>query len=238
MPDKPLAFTEHLDELRRRVLVMLVSTALFSSAAFYFAKDILRLLKVPAGSSLGTLAVFSPTAAVLCFIKIAVFSGLIFSVPVFLYELWMFILPAIDPRIAQRGFWFILSGTLLFAVGVLFGYFVLLPAALKFLLNIARSEIQYIISLDEYLSFVLILLVGTGVVFEIPILVLILAKLGVLTSTKMAQGWRIAIVVILIAAAVITPTPDVVNMILMSLPMFILYGVSIFVARFSEKKEK
>ena len=236
MQDKPLAFTEHLDELRKRVSMVLVSVAFFSIVAFSFVEKILFWLKIPAGSTLGTLTVFSPTAAILSFIKIAFFSGLILSTPVILYELWMFIRPALNPRAARRGSWFILVGTVLFVLGVLFGYGVLLPAALKFLLNIGRSELQYLISLDEYLSFVLILLVGTGIVFEMPVLVLILSKLGILTAHKMVRGWRVAVVVILTAAAVITPTPDAVNMILMSLPMFFLYGISILVARFSEKK--
>jgi len=236
MEDTKLPLLDHLEEIRRRCFVALFFLVLFSALSFLYVNDILRILKWPAGDRLGTLAVFSPTAAILSFIKIAFSCGLVLTVPVFLYELWMFIKPALDKDAAKNGLLFILSGSLLFVSGVLFSFFFLIPASLQFLLSVGRGELEFIISLDSYISFILVLALGGGVVFQMPMLVFVLSKFGILTAKRMAQSWRAAVVIILLAAAVITPTPDAVNMILMSLPMFMLYFLSIGVARIAEKK--
>ncbi len=236
MEDQKLPLLDHLEEIRRRCFVVLFFLILFSILSFLYVTDILRVLKMPAGDRLGTLAVFSPTAAILSFIKIAFSCGLALTVPVFLYELWMFIKPALDKRAAKNGLLFILSGSLLFISGVLFSFFFLIPASLQFLLSVGRGELEFIISLDSYISFVLVLALGGGVVFQMPMLVFVLSKFGILTAKRMAQSWRAAVVIILLTAAIITPTPDAVNMILMSLPMFMLYLLSIGVARIAEKK--
>ena len=237
MQDKPMDLGSHLDEARKRLLVAFFSFAVLSCASFYFVEDLLRVLKIPAGDALGTLSVFSPTAAILSFIKIALGGGLILSIPIFLYQIWMFVRPAMEDRVARMGIWFILFGTLLFISGGVFSYFIILPASLKFLLSVGRGELQFLISLDSYVSFILILLLGGGVIFQMPLVVLVLSKIGVITASQMIRGWRIAIVVILIVAAFITPTPDLVNMTIMALPMMALYIISIGIAKFSEKKK-
>ncbi len=237
MQDKPMALGLHLDEARKRLLVALFSLVVLSCVSFYFVQDILRVLKIPAGDALGTLSVFSPTAAILSFIKVGLAGGLILSIPVFLYQIWMFVRPSMEDRVARLGIWFVLFGTLLFLSGGIFSYFFILPASLKFLLSVGRGELQFLISLDSYVSFVLLLLLGGGVIFQMPLIVLVLSKIGVITAGQMIRGWRIAIVVILIAAAFITPTPDLVNMALMALPMMVLYVISIGIAKFTERKK-
>lgn len=238
MPDLPLTLSGHLDELRKRIFPVLFSLIFFSAASFYFAKDLIWILKWPASGQIDTLAVFSPTAAILAYIKISLAVGLIFSLPVLLYEAWMFVLPALGRGYAGKGLVFIFSGTLLFILGATFNFFILLPASIKFLMELGKDQLQFIISLDSYVSFVLFLALGGGLVFELPLLVFALAKFGILTAGKIIRGWRVAIVGILIAAAVLTPTPDVVNMILMSLPMFFLYFVCIGVAALAERGKK
>ena len=237
MPEKFLPFTSHLEELRRRVLTVLFSFLFFFSVSFYFVEDILAWLKIPAGESLGILAVFSPTAAFLSFMKIAFAAGLVFSLPVFLHELWLFIAPALEARHAKKGLFFIILGWGLFLIGMLFSFFYLLPPALNFLLNIGKNELQFIISLDSYLTFVLFLTLGAGVVFEMPVLVFFLSKIGWLTAEKMLKNWRLAVVLILVSAALVTPTPDPINLFLMAFPMFLLYVLSILVAAWAGKKE-
>lgn len=237
MRDKPMALGLHLDEARKRLLAALFSFVVLSCVSFYFVQDILRILKIPAGEALGTLSVFSPTAAILSFIKIGVAGGLVLSSPVFLYQLWMFARPAMEDRIARLGALFVFLGTLLFLSGGIFSYFFILPASLKFLLSVGRGELQFLISLDSYVSFVLLLLLGGGVIFEMPLLVLILSKIGVITARQMIRAWRAAVVVILVLAAFLTPTPDLVNMALMAVPMMVLYILSIGIAKLSEKKK-
>ena len=236
MQDKPMDLGSHLDEARKRLLIAFVSFIVLSCVSFYFVEDILHILKNPAGDALGTLSVFSPTAAILSFIKVGITGGLILSMPIILYQIWMFVRPAVEDRVAHLGVWFVLFGTLLFLSGGIFCYFFLLPASLKFLLSVGRGELQFLISLDSYVSFVLILLLGGGVIFQMPLVVLVLSKTGAITAGQMIRGWRIAIVAILIIAGFITPTPDLVNMALMALPMAVLYILSIGIAEFSEKK--
>ncbi len=233
--DRPLLLGAHLEELRKRILWVLLSVLFFSGVSFYFVNDLIRMLKWPAAGQIDTLAVFSPTAAILAYMKVALTAGLVCALPLCLYEAWMFISPALGLRHIRNGVLFIFSGTLCFIVGAAFNFFVLIPASVKFLLSLGRGELQYVISLESYISFVLSLLLAGGLVFEMPILAFVLSKYAILTSTKMIGGWRIAAVFILVAAAVLTPTPDAVNMLLLSLPMFFLYLVCIGVALFAEK---
>lgn len=237
MKDKPMLLGAHLDEARKRLLVVFFWLVVLSCVSFYFVEELLRILRIPAGDALGTLSVFSPTAAILSFIKIGVAGGLILSTPIFLYQLWMFVRPAVEDRVARLGVWFVLFGTLFFLSGGIFSYFFILPASLRFLLSIGREELQFLISLDSYVSFVLLLLLGGGVIFQMPLVVLVLAKIGVITAGQMIRGWRFAIVVILFVAAFITPTPDFVNMALMALPMMVLYILSIGIAKCAGKKQ-
>ncbi len=240
MGQKLLPLTGHLEELRKRILWVIGPFLFFFGLSFFFIEKLIRILKHPAGDELGTLAVFSPTAAILCFIKIAFFTGLFLSLPVLLYQTWMFVRPAVVERTARRGVLFIGIGTALFIAGVLFSYEVLIPAALSFLLGIGKNELQMIISLDSYVSFVLFFLLGGGLVFEMPVIVFMLSKFGILTAGKMIRGWRVALVGILIGAAILTPTPDVVNMLFLAIPMLTLYLVSIVVSGWAvgEKKMK
>ena len=225
--DLRLPLSEHLEEIRRRLLVVVLAFAVFSVAAFYFMDDILAWLKIPGGTDLGTLAVFSPTSAILTFLKMAFFFGLVFSLPVLLYEIWMFIRPALTESMGWFGVLFIILGTGLFWAGAGFSFYFLIPASLKFLLSLGRGELQFIISLDSYISFVLLFMLAGGAIFQIPLLAFFLAKLNLLTPEMMIRYWKLAVVGSFIAAALVTPTPDIVNMLILALPILLLYGVSI-----------
>jgi sec-independent protein translocase protein TatC len=234
MAETQLPLGAHLDEMRKRIFPILFSVFFFTVVSFYFAKDLIWILKWPASGQIDTLAVFSPTAAILAYMKIAFTAGMVCSLPIFFYEVWMFIAPALDPRHAKSGFLFIVLGTFLFIAGAAFNFFLLIPASIRFLLSLGKGDLQFLISLESYVSFVLGLILAGGLVFEMPVLAFILSKFGILTAEKAVKGWRVAVVVILVAAAVLTPTPDVVNMLLLSLPMFILYFVCIGVLTFAE----
>ena len=236
MNDKPQPLHMHLDEIRQRLLVCFLFLTLFSVLCFVSMEQLLDFLKRPAGGELKQLAVFSPTAAIVSFIKIAGTGGLILSIPVLLYQAWMFILPALETQSRKKGLVFIGSGTLLFLAGACASYFLLLPASLRFLLGIGKNDLVFLISLDAYVSFVLLLILGGAIIFEMPLLAFMLAKVGILTAEQMLKGWKVAIILILVGAAFLTPTPDAVNMMLMAAPMFVLYLLSISVAKFAERK--
>lgn len=226
----------HLEELRNRLLICCVCWGIGAVFCFMNVELILDVLKYPAAGKLDQLAVFSPTAAMVAFIKIAAAGGAILTLPVLLLQTWRFIRPAVDSRSREKGLFFISSGCAFFMTGTVFSYFFILPASLRFLLEVGKQNLVHLISLEAYVAFALILLLGGGVIFEMPLLSYVLAKMKILKARPMLRSWRLAVLLILIAAALITPTPDVVNMVLMAIPMAALYGISIIIVNFAERK--
>ena len=237
MVDQKLPISVHLEEIRKRLIVYFFFLGVFSSVSFMFMESLLDILKRPAGDLVKQFAVFSPTAGIISMIKIAVASGVIFSLPVLFYQIWRFVLPAMNPQLKKKGGWLISLSSFLFLCGASLSYFLLIPASLRFLLNVGKHDLLFLISLDAYSSFVLALIFGGGIIFEMPLGGYLLARGGILTSKQMISGWRFAAIIILIAAALITPTPDVVNMLLMAVPMVFLYGLSIYSAKLAEGRK-
>src|SRR5690606_16435410 len=158
--------------------------------------------------------------------------------PYLLYEIWRFIKPALTEVERRSASGFVFFATLLFAIGVAFGYYVVTPLAINFLSNYSISDtIQNTITIQSYLSFVATLSLGCGIVFELPIAVYILSRMGLLTPHFMRSTRRYAIVIILIVAAIITPTPDMFTMFTVSAPMFLLYELSILISARVYKKQ-
>jgi len=222
---------EHLDELRRRLWVCLLVISVASTASFGLAGKLMDWLKRPAGASLPTLAFFSPPEAMLAYLKVAVISGLILSTPLLLHELWAFISPGLTPRERRYGLAFVWWGTVLFGAGVAFAYWVLLPVSLKFLLGFGSGQLTPVISISRYISFTTMVMIACGGVFELPLAIALLTKIGIVTPQMLRRKWRHAVVILMIAAAILTPTTDVATMILMVAPMLVLYETSIWVAR-------
>lgn len=228
--NKNLTFVEHLEELRRRIIICLIVFSIGIIFTFPFSGNILRILRFPAVGLIDKLAFFSPTEAFLAYFKISLVSGFVISLPVLLYEAWAFISPAIEQRFRRYTVSFVTFFLLAFISGCTFAYLVLLPAALKFLLSFGKGEFEPVISIGKYISFVLAIILCTGLVFEMPVLSFLLSKLGILNYRFLRKKFKYAILVIFIIAAVITPTPDVFNMILLALPMLFLYEVSIWIS--------
>lgn len=164
--------------------------------------------------------------------------GITAGIPYLLWELWRFIKPALHDKERKAATGFVFYATLLFFLGVMFGYYVITPMSIHFLASYTVSaSIHNFIDIENYLSSVATLTLATGLVFELPILIYILANLGILTSKFMRSTRRYAIVIILIIAAVVTPTPDMLTMTVVSIPLFVLYEVSIIVAALVEKRK-
>jgi len=165
--------------------------------------------------------------------------GLVLGIPYLLYELWRFIKPALHEKERKAASGFVFYASFLFLSGVMFGYYVITPISLNFLAGYTVSaSIQNLFSIDSYISSVSTLTLATGLVFELPILVYILANLGVATPKFMRETRRYAIVIILIIAAVVTPTPDMLTMTVVAIPLLLLYELSIGVASMVEKRKK
>jgi len=228
--DHELTILEHLGELRRRIIIVLASLCVTTIFSLPFAGHVLKILKLPAAGIVGKLAVFSPQDAFLIYMRVSFLTGFIIALPVILYQFWAFLVPAIEERFKQYLVYFIMSCSIAFVSGSLFSYFILLPKALTFLLSFGVDELNPIIAADSYISFVVGLILSCGLMFQMPILSFILTRIGLINSRALRNKFGIAIVAIFVVAAVITPTTDVFNMMLLAIPMLFLYEISIWVS--------
>ena len=228
--DKELSLVQHLKEFRDRLMVASIAVVVTTAISFLFATDIIRILLVPAG--VDHLIALSPTENFTTYMRVALFTGIALSMPVILYEIYAYIDPALHPnerRFALTAGPFVL---LLFVVGMLFCYYGLLPSSLKFLVNFGSPVIENQLRASEYLSFVTTFILGMGVVFEVPVLIFALVRVHVLNRAWLAKQRRYVVVIVLIIGAIITPTPDPFNQLLVSVPMYLLFELGLFLARF------
>ncbi len=228
--DRKLSILGHLEELRRRLWVCLLAVAGASAVSFTWVGQLIEWLKRPAGAALPKLAFFSPPEALLAYMKVAVTAGLFLCMPVVLYELWAFVKPGLSRQEGRYGVAFVWWGSVLFLAGGAFAYWVLLPVSLKFLLGFGGGTLEPIISISKYLSFTVAVILACGMVFQLPLLIFLLAKLDLVKPRTLRSKWRHAVVAMVVAAALLTPTTDVATMLLLVVPMLALYEVSIWIA--------
>jgi sec-independent protein translocase protein TatC len=215
---------EHVDALRRHLLRIVIALAVGVAISFYFTVPLMSYLSIPVGG-LDNLQAIEVTEEVGVFMRVALTSGLAIMLPYIAFELWLFAAPGLRPRERKYGLIGIPLATLLFLTGMAFTYFILLPAALPFLGGF--TEIQQFWTARDYFGFVTGLMMWIGLFFEFPLVIYILTSMGLVQPRVLAQHWRIAIIIIAVLAAAITPTIDPVNMGLVMLPMSLLYFVSI-----------
>jgi sec-independent protein translocase protein TatC len=215
---------EHVDALRAHLLRMVIGLAVGVGVSFYFTVPLMRYLSLPVGG-LESLQAIQVTEEVGVFMRVALTSGIALMLPYLAFEIWLFAAPGLRPRERKFGLLGIPLATLLFLTGMAFTYFILLPAALPFLGGF--TEIQQFWTARDYFGFVTGLMIWIGLFFEFPLVIYILTSMGMIRPDVLARQWRLAIVVIAILAAVVTPTIDPVNMGLVMLPMSLLYFVSI-----------
>jgi len=227
---------EHLDELRRRVLLSLGAVAASAALCMPLSDRLFALLKYPAAGALETLVYFSPEEALLVYMRISFTFGAVLAFPFVIFQIWAFLSPAIDEDVRKNTSWFVLISSAVFLAGCAFAYSILLPAALKFLLSIGRGELEPMISASRYISFVTGFLFACGLVFEMPVLSYLLTRAGAVDHRVLRNKFKYAVVAVVIVAAVITPTGDAFNMTMLALPMLALYEVSIWVSLFSKRR--
>lgn len=257
--DKEMGFLEHLDELRKHLIRSAIAVLVFAIIVFIYAPWIFdHIIFAPLQPDFYSYKVLCYLSNIthfkeLCFqitthplqalsaseqffnhIWISIVLGIILASPFILYEVWKFIRPALKENEANPVKSFISISTSLFLIGILFGYFVLFPMSYNFLINYQISEkglVQTHNTLEDYISLISTMVLVSGLIFELPVLVFLLAKLGLITSQWMKHYRRHAVVIILIIAAVITPSPDVISQLIVAIPLYVLYELSIFVAK-------
>lgn len=233
-------FIAHLEELRKRFIISLIAVGIGFGICYYFSQEIFRLLMIPLYKALppGTTMIFTtPAEAFFTYMKVGLLAGIFAASPVVLYQVWLFVAPALYSREKSHAIPFIGAATLLFIGGAAFGYFIAVPYIFKFFLGFATDFIVPAPKLKETLSFSCMLLLTFGLSFELPLFLFFLTRLGVVSAAALARNRGYVIVGIFIVAAVLTP-PDVVSQFMMAAPLVILYEASIWVAKIFGKKQK
>ncbi|HML22166.1 MAG TPA: twin-arginine translocase subunit TatC [Aggregatilinea sp.] len=225
--DTPQTLFEHLNELRSRLFRAILALVIGVLASAVFTSSILKYLIKPYGSEL---KVLGPTESVVMYFRVALLAGAILAIPYITLQLFMFIAPGLN-RKEKRWIYMALPATTgLFLVGVAFAWFIMVPSALGFLRDFESGIFEADWTAERYIAFITSLLFWIGVAFEMPVVVFVLARLGILGPRPLLHNWRFAVVLITIAAALITPTVDPFNMLLVIAPLLGLYIVSIGLA--------
>jgi sec-independent protein translocase protein TatC len=238
--DQKQPFLSHLKELRDRIVASLIALGIAFLVTFYFKEQIFQFLMqpfikvMPKGSSFIFISI---TEAFITYFKISIVAALFLSAPVILYEFWMFVAPGLYEKEKKYVYPFMFFGSVCFLCGALFCYFVVMPYLYKFFVSYAADFIIPMPDLKSYMTLTLKMLVIFGVLFELPLVAFYLAKAGIINARLLSSKRRYAILAIFIVAALITP-PDVVSQILVALPLWGLYEISIIIARVFGKKEK
>src|SRR5579862_4013239 len=230
-----MGFLDHLEELRRRIVYSIISVAVGFCICWWKVERIYDYMQRPIMDALKAngmaekLVYLNPTEPFNLYLKIAALAGLFLTSPFVLYQVWMFISPGLYRKEKKYVVPFMVSTITLFACGGYFGYKIVYPAALNFLIAFGK-QFQPMITIGEYTQLFLSIILGMGLIFEMPILIFFLALMGIVSAAFMWKHFRYAILIIFIIAAIVTPTPDIVNMCVFAAPMLVLYALSIGVA--------
>ncbi|NEU10199.1 twin-arginine translocase subunit TatC [Flavihumibacter sp. R14] len=261
-----MSFFDHLDVLRKHLIRSSLAILVFTVLAFVFYDFIFdKIIMGPKSPQFWTYRIMCSLAERFnlgpdfCITEIpfniintemagqftlqmnsSLMIGIVLGFPYLLFEIWRFVKPALHDKERKSASGFTFYATLLFLIGILFGYYIIAPLSISFLAQYSVSDvINNQITIDSYLSTVATLTIGSGIIFELPIIIFILSKLGVMTPKFMRSSRRYATVIILIIAAIVTPTPDLLTMLTVSFPLFLLYEVSIYIsARVEQRKLK
>lgn len=236
-PGGKMSFFEHLVDLRKRLINSAIAIGIGAMVGVTVAEKVIGFIARPMQEALrkahqaDKLIYTSPAGMINLIITSGLYIGLGLAAPYVLYQVWLFVAPGLYKHERRAAATFIFSSLLLFVVGVAFGYFIMLPYVLAFLTSF-QGPFAPLISINEYIDFILIVLVGLGVIFELPVLVFFLALFGIVTPRFLWKNVRYAILIIAIVAAIVTPTPDALTMLIFMAPMVGLYFLSIGVAAF------
>jgi len=235
-----MSLLDHLDELRKRIVYSLVALIVAFGVCWVYVRDIYLFLErpirpyLPEGTKLSYLGVADP---LMMYIKVALLAGVFLAAPVLLYQAWRFIAPGLYPRERRWAVPFILFGTIFFLAGGAFAYWVAFPFAVKFLLGIGEM-FQPVITIERYFRFLMTVILGLGLMFELPIIIFILSQIGLVTPRFLMRHFRWAVLLIFVAAAIITPTPDVFNLCVFALPTIGLYLLGVAAAAIAQSARR
>ena len=238
--DEKQPFLNHLGELRKRLIYCAIAIGVGFIASYAFSEDLFKLLIIPLKNHLpgdDRLIFTNLPEMFLTYLKTAFLSGTLLASPFIFYHLWMFIAPGLYKNEKKYVIPFVSISTILFVGGSLFGYFIVFPFGFKFFLGYANDYIQALPSVKQYFSFAIKLLFAFGIVFELPVVIFFLSKMGLVTADFLKKNRKYAILMTFTLGAILTP-PDIITQCMMAGPLIILFEVGIIIAKISEKKRK
>lgn len=238
---KVMGLFEHVEELRSRLVKSILVIVVFFFLSYAYADVILNFLKMPLVAVLpsGTNALHftGPMDVFMANVKLGLFSALLLACPVWLYQFWKFVEPALYDHEKKYILPFIAASVLLFTVGVSFCFFFIVPLALEYLIGLGVSMgTTPIITISDYLSLLMLMMIGFGLIFETPVILILLALLDLVSAESLSENRKFVIVAIFIISAVLTPTPDPISQFAMALPTWLMYESSILIIRFIKRK--
>jgi len=224
---------EHLEELRKRIIRSIIALVLGVALAFGFKDYLLYILVVPLnGRELITL---SPTESFMTTLKVAGYAGMILASPVIIYQIWAFMAPGLKSKEKRVIYFASFFTTILFLIGIVFAWYVVLPRGLDFLLNYQADYFNQQLQADQYFSFVTMFLLGFGIIFETPVMILTLARLGIVNTRMLRKNRKYAILIGAILSAALTPGQDIFSMLMMAIPFLLLFEISVLASRFVQR---
>ncbi len=235
-------FTEHLSELRDRLIRSAIAVGIGFCIAYFFKEKLFEILTAPLVKAIGenknTQMIFTGLPeAFFTYLKVSLIAGIAVSTPVLFYEFWMFISPGLYRQEKRYFLPIVLLSVFFFVIGSSFGYFIAFPYAFRFFLEFSTDAIHAMLSMKEYLSFASTLLLAFGFIFELPLVLAFMARMGLVTVPFLQKNRKYAILIIFIVAAVLTPGPDVISQLMMAGPLMILYEIGIIGAKIFSKKQ-
>jgi len=236
-----MSFLEHLEEFRWRIIRSAVGVIIGGIIVGIFINWIMdNVLLLPAMKTTPPLKLqnIKPFGQFSLYMEVIIVGGIILSIPNIIYQFWKFIEPALKPSESKYIKSIVIFSSLCFLAGIIFAYYVLLPTALEFFANFGSAVISNNIAIDEYFSFIISTMLAAGVVFELPMVSFFLSKIGILKPQFMRKYRKHAIIIILLAAGILTPSPDVTSQLLLAVPLFVLYEISIIICKLSQKKQR
>ncbi len=238
--EEKMSLTSHLEELKVRLIRILIAIGIGFGVCYLFKDWSFRVITKPLVDAMpahSTMIFTGLPEAFFIHMKIAFFASLFLTAPYTLFEIWRFVSPGLYREEKRMVIPFVFFSTILFGGGVLFGYFVALPPAFSFFVSFSTDFLKPMISFREYLSLTLKFLLAFGLCFEMPVFMFFLAKMGVVNAKFLSKQRRYAILIIFIAAAILTPSPDAISQVIMAIPLMLLYEVSIVVVKFAKRKK-
>ncbi|MFC1883590.1 twin-arginine translocase subunit TatC [Thermodesulfobacteriota bacterium] len=238
--DEKQPFMSHLEELRKRLIFCAIAAGVGFAVAYFFREKLFQLLIHPLKKALpaGEQLVYTALPEMFfTYIKVALIAGILAAAPVIFYQLWMFIAPGLYQKEKKYFIPFVISSTILFVGGALFGYFIVFKYGFEFFVGFTNEDVKILPKVKEYFSFSIKLLFAFGLVFELPVVIFFLSKMGIVTPQLLRQKRKYAILLTFVAAAILTP-PDVVTQVMMAGPLIILYEIGIIISRVAKKKKE